>query len=160
MKKYRPRQPISRTIVRDGVEEEIIFDIRQQRFFESYLNPKSKFYGNAYKSALEAGYKETYAHSITTRRFFMEKMRRLSFLPKAEKVIDKTLSMDTTGLDGREQADLLRIQNDTAKFIAKTLGKDEGYSERSELSGAGGQPLVFIPQELMDRYGLEENKQD
>lgn len=120
---------------------EYIMDIRQIRFWEEYLNPKGETYGNAYKSALKAGYSDGHAASITTQKFFKKKMRRLNMLAKAEKVLDKTLTMKTKGADGKEQADLLRIQVDAAKHITKTLGKDEGYSERSEITGKDGEEI-------------------
>lgn len=37
---------------------------------------------------------------------------------------------------------LVRIKQDTAKFIASTQGKDAGYSTRSELTGAHGSSLI------------------
>ena len=121
--------------------KESIPDVRRQKFWEMYTNPKSKTFSNAYQSAQRAGYSENYAAIITTKPFFLEKMRRMGLLNKAEKVLDKTLTMDTKDVSGREQADLLRIQVDAAKHITKTLGKDEGYSERNELTGKNGEEI-------------------
>lgn len=84
----------------------------------------------------------------------------MNLLGKAEKVLDKTLDMDTTDENGKEKADLLRVQNDAAKFIAKTLGKDEGYNERTEITGAGGQPIIFMPAELMEKYNIDSGKDE
>lgn len=36
---------------------------------------------------------------------------------------------------------LVRIKQDTAKFVAQTLGKNEGYSTRTEHTGPDGEPL-------------------
>lgn len=35
-----------------------------------------------------------------------------------------------------------RVGADVSKFIAKTLGKNEGYSERTELTGKDGEKLI------------------
>lgn len=135
-------------------DESQYFDPRQKVFWDNYVNPKSEWFSNAYRSALAAGYTDWYAMSITGRRFFKEKLRRMNFLGKAEKVLDKTLDMDTTDEKGREQADLLRVQTDVAKHITKTLGKDEGYAERSEVTGKDGQGIIFMPMELISKYQL------
>jgi hypothetical protein len=138
--------------------EDILLDPRQKMFWDLYANPKSEWFGNAYQSALQCGYSIYYARSITGRPFFQERKRRLNFLSKAEKVLDKTLDMDTKDQKGREQADLLRVQTDVAKHITKTLGKDEGYSERSEVTGKDGGAIVFMPQELLEKYDLSDEK--
>ena len=55
--------------------------------------------------------------------------------------------------DGNIKADVLRVQADMAKHIQKTLGKDEGYSERIENIGNGNN-IVFMPPELINRFNL------
>lgn len=135
-----------------------VLDIRQRICWENYTSPKSETFGNAYRSALKTGYSESYSRVITNQGWFIERLRRLNMLGRAEKVLKKTLVMKTTDAQGNEQADLLRIQVDTAKHITKTLGKDEGYSERSEVTGKDGQPIVFMPAELVEKYGLIEEK--
>lgn len=133
---------------------------QQKICWDGYSNPKSKTFGNATQSALAAGYAMNTARIITRYDWFKHRLIRLNLLGKAEKVLDKTLSMETQDSKGREQADLLRIQNDSAKFIAKTLGKDEGYSERNEVTGANGNPIVFLPVELMEKYGIDADKKE
>lgn len=130
--------------------KDYIADIRQINFWNEYLDQKAEFYSNAYRSALKAGYSEVDASRITTYKFFKKRMRRLGLLDKAEKVLNSTLSMNIKGTDGKPQADLLRIKTDVAKHITKTLGKDEGYSERSEITGKDGQEfriseIIFNP---------------
>jgi hypothetical protein len=137
-------------------EEEIIpiLDIRQKKTWDGYVDPRSPTYGKAMPSAIAAGYSDGYAHNITSQRWFRDKLRRLNMLGRAERVLKKTLIMNTKDGAGKEQADLLRIQVDAAKHITKTLGKDEGYSERSEVTGKDGAPIIFMPTELMDKYTL------
>ncbi len=126
-------------------------DPRQKTCWDYYINPKSETFGNALQSALKAGYEESYSTQITATEWFIEKVRRLNMLGKAEKVLDKTLEEDydyrellvdgnPTGLKVRDSA-LSKIQQDTAKFITERLGKNEGYSHRSELTGADGKEL-------------------
>jgi hypothetical protein len=132
----------------------------QKLCWQYYTDPKSDTFGNAKQSALKAGFKEGYSHNITTTAWFKHRLLRLNLLNKAERVLDKTLDMDTTDEKGKEKADLLRVQNDAAKFVAKTLGKDEGYNERTEITGANGQPIVFMPAELMEKYNIESSTED
>lgn len=142
----------------DPEEVEIvpILNVKQKVMWDNYVDPRSPTYGNATQSALRAGYADSTAHTITNTRYFRERLRRLNMLSRAEKVLKKTLIMTTKDETGKEQADLLRIQVDAAKHITKTLGKDEGYSERSEVTGKDGNPIVFMPAELMDKYALTD----
>lgn len=136
-----------------------MLDIRQKTCWDYYIDVKSETYGNAYRSALKAGYTDETSKQITVAEWFKMKLRRINLLSKAEKVLNKTLDMDTMGDNGKEDAALLRVQNDSAKFIAKTLGKDEGYSERTEVTGKDGGNIVFMPAELIAKHSLEEKKE-
>lgn len=109
-------------------------DPRQKLCWDLYINPKSKTFGNAYQSAMEAGYEEATASQITTINWFIEKCRRLNLLNKAERNLDSILDLPL-----EEKANLVL---DASKFVAKTLGKEEGYSERTELTGADGKDLT------------------
>lgn len=137
-------------------EEDFILDLRKATCWKYYTDPKSDTFGNGRGSALKAGYAPSYANVITTEPWFKHKLLKLNLVSKAEKALDKALDMETANAEGFEQADLMRVQTDVAKFIAKTLGKDEGYSERTELTGKNGEAIVFMPAELMDKYGLSE----
>lgn len=136
-------------------QEVFLLDVRQKNAWEFYVNPKSETYGNAQASAIKAGYTESTSRVITTVDWWKKKIIKLNLVSKAEKVLNKTLDMDTMGDNGKEQADLLRVQNDAAKFVAKTLGKDEGYSERTEVTGKDGGEIIFLPLELMQKHNLE-----
>lgn len=116
-------------------------DPRQKLCWESYINPKSETFGNAYQSAIKAGYEDATARQITTYQWFLDKRRRLDLLSKAEKVLEKTLDYETEDEDGKVKVDLLRVQADVAKTVATTLGKNEGYSTRNELTGKDGVAL-------------------
>ncbi|MCK9461428.1 MAG: terminase small subunit [Proteobacteria bacterium] len=114
-----------------------VLDPRQKMCWDLYIKPGTEYFGNGLQSAIKAGYDKEYAAQITTAEWFLEKLRRLGMLGKAERVLDKALTYSTENDEGKVITDLLRIQTDVAKHITKTLGKDEGYSERSEVEQTG-----------------------
>lgn len=138
---------------------QFFLDPRQKLCWDFYVNPKSETFGNARQSAIRAGYEEKYANQITVSYWFVAKVRRLNLLGKAEKVLEDMLTMpvvvvdkfnqpkeDDDGFDEdgerelvvKTEPALIKIKQDTAKFIAERQGKDEGYSTRSEVSGPNG----------------------
>lgn len=139
-------------------ERKFMPDIRQSNFWKHYLDMKSDTYSNGYQSAKKAGFSEYYAKTITTQGFFKRKMARHNRLTKAERVLDQSLEVGHIGEGGKIDSATLRVKADVAKFIAKTLGKDEGYTERTEVSGNGGSGIVFMPMELFSKYNLGEEK--
>ena len=112
-------------------------DPRQKFCWDYYINPKSETFGNATQSAIKAGYEPAYADQITTVNWFVGKVRRLNLLNNAERNLDKILDLPL-----KDKANLVL---DASKFVAKTLGKDDGYSERSELTGKDGKDLIPTP---------------
>lgn len=137
-------------------EEDIVIDndIRRLDFWKYYLKPNSPTYGNGKASAIRAGYTESYAGTITTVPFFKRKLRRMNLLGKAEKVLDDSLEVSHLDEKGKVDAATLRVKVDSAKFVAKTLGKDEGYTERAEVTGKNGSPVIVMPPELIAKFGL------
>lgn len=116
-------------------------DPRQNLCWKLYIDPKSETFGNGLQSAIKAGYEPEYAAQITVAKWFIDRLRRLNMLNKAEKVLDDTLTYPAVNEEGKVDTQLLRVQTDVAKHITKTLGKDEGYSERTELTGKDGEKL-------------------
>lgn len=142
-----------------------VFDPRQDKCWEYFIDRQSNTHGNAYGSALRAGYAQSTSKHITDEEWWKENIRRMTLGSKAEKVLEKTLVMETnlpvigqygailipTGefdKKGREikkllygeNDRLLKIQQDSAKFVAERLIKKH-YSNRSELTGADGKDL-------------------
>lgn len=117
-------------------------DPRQKLCWEYYVDPKSETFGNAKRSAIKAGYEPDYAEQITVSEWFKVKIRRLNMLSKAEKKLDETLEYSPVSQDGKLDTQLLRIQADVSKHLTSTLGKDQGYSTRSELTGKDGESLT------------------
>lgn len=138
---------------------QFMLDPRQLLCWKFYTDIKSETFGNATQSAIKAGYTADYADQITTVEWFKGKVRRMNLLNKSEKVLDEVLDMPVEVLrydtstgkkyDGDDEEyeteqyletdpAIIRIKLDAAKFVASTQGKDEGYSTRSEVTGAGG----------------------
>lgn len=126
-------------------------DPRQKLCWDFYVSPKSETFGNAYQSAIKVGYEESYSRTITDTEWFCDKVRRLNMLNKAEKVLDEMLDLDTKTVKEDEDGEqiikidpaLVKIKQDTAKFIAERVGKAEGYSTRTEHTGKDGESLTI-----------------
>lgn len=109
-------------------------DPRQTQFLAFYLDPKSETFSNALQSALRAGYSQEYAENI------------MSIMPewlsegigKHKRLLDKAEIRLEASLDSDDE----KIAQDTAKFIAKTIGK-KIYSERLEHTGKDGEKLTI-----------------
>ena len=134
-------------------------DIRRITFWKNYLKPKSETFGNAYQSALKAGYAETYARGITTEPMFKRKMRHMQLYQKAERVLEEALDTVSVDENGKVDAAVLRVKTDTAKHVTKNLGKDDGWTERVETTGKDGTPIIVMPAELMKKYDLNDLKE-
>jgi len=117
---------------------------RQIEFLRFYSDPKSETFGNALQSALKAGYSQEYSESITTKGldWMAENVgRRKRMLAKAEARLELLAESEDE-----------RISADVSKFLAKTLGKNEGYSERTEVTGKDGQAILVMPSELIQKH--------
>lgn len=107
---------------------------KQIDFLRFYNDPKSSTFSNAKQSAIKAGYSEEYANVLIARMpdWASENIsRRKRMLEKAEKRLD-------TLIDSEDE----RVSADVSKFVAKTIGKDEGYSDRTEHTGKNGETLT------------------
>jgi hypothetical protein len=127
-------------------------ELNQQQidFLANYCNPNNGTFGNAYQSAVKAGYSTNYAESITSFMpdWLLENMGDMRRLHKAEKVLDEMLEMDTVNTVETEDGEytkvdtgLVKIKQDTAKFVASTIGKAK-YATRSEQTGKDGGAII------------------
>lgn len=133
-----------------------VMDPRQKMCWDLYVDPRSDTFGNATQSAIKAGYTDGTANQITTEPWFIGKLRRLNLLNKAEKVLDETLDASVEDETGKRDKTVMGIKLDCAKFVAETQGKKEGYSKRSELTGADG---VALPTPIL-AYAISGNNSD
>lgn len=117
-------------------------DPREQICWDLYVNSITKGQANATKAAIKAGYSKDHSRNITLQGWFKErlsKLKRREMLSKAERNLDKIMDLPLE--------DKANVVLDASKFIAKTLGKDEGYSDRSELTGKDGKDISLLSEE-------------
>jgi len=108
---------------------------QRARFWASYINQDLDTFGNAYKSAIIAGYTDASAKNITTKGWYKNGVIfRGELLSKAEDVLLECLNMEvmeevinkgkSTG-KYKVNNKLVLIRSETAKFVVSTLGKSE-----------------------------------
>jgi len=129
---------------------------------------------SASAAAREAGFSPNTAVNITKMSWFKEKkdkLRRSKMMNNAEKNIARILNMGYIEMkkmeDGSEKEvvdrDVLRIVADMSKTIVTTLGKDLGYSNKTEVKVTSTpMPILELdainPQELIGtNESVEEN---
>lgn len=71
----------------------------------------------------------------------IEGWRRDRKLMLAEQNLEDDMLLDATELEAR------KVRQKASIFVAETLGKDSGYSKRSELTGADGKDLMPAKEE-------------
>jgi len=113
-------------------------------FLVNYYGPESETYLNAYRSALACGYREEYAQNITAQmpKWLSEQ------LAYKDRVVAKAKNRLEQFID--EKADK-RVASDMVKFTLKTLGKDEGFTERTEVLSKGINLNIDITDEEFKR---------
>lgn len=126
-------------------------DVRQSAFLEYYLSPKSETFGNAYKSALKAGYSDEYAQVITvqaTRLISEVESRRGRLLDKAERNLEEFVDLNpnvvamgpfgpiidkkTGKAFKRYSTGIASLKLQATTFVAETVGK-KTYSKKIEM---------------------------
>lgn len=123
--------------------EDKLLNKQQELFLERYTNPKSPFFGNAYKSALEAGYSEEYSQNITGQmpEWLSENISDMKRLKRAEKNLDEVQNLPIVDEEGKIDVALVGQRTKVDMFIAERLDKDK-YSSRQEQTGKGGKDLI------------------
>lgn len=118
-------------------------DPREQVMWDIYVTKLANGIENAYESAKEAGYEDATARQITIRSWFIErkdKLRRKDMLSKAERNLNKVLDFDMINDEGKVNTPVATLVTNVSTTIVKTLGKEE-YSDRTELTGKGGEQI-------------------
>jgi len=128
---------------------------RRQLCWDLYVKSWRSGNPNAKGAAMKAGFSENTSINIGNQKWFKEKkdkLRRSSMMSNAERNYSKILNLPWTKMklvevgkdnDGKpvmEQqeevdVDLLRVVESASKTIMTTLGKDEGYSTKTEVKG-------------------------
>lgn len=135
-------------------------DPREQVCWDFYIESITKGQVNAYESAIKAGYEEATAKQVTVRRWFIERLEELErkeMLSKAEKKLSRTLEYNVEDEKGNIKTDLLRIQVDASKHLTSTLGRNKGYSTKTESDIS----VKELPQPIINvlrNDSIQENK--
>lgn len=146
-------------------------DPRQALFLESYLNPESDTFSNCKQSGLKAGYGKEYSENLTNQlpTWLSKKLEANQddeMLRKADRNINEFLDMSTkkeiTTVSGEKIGDtqdpaLVKIKQDTTKFVNERLNKKK-WSQRSEVTGENGQPILVVPQEIIKKHEIKTNE--
>lgn len=134
-------------------------DPREQVMWDIYIKKLINGKENAYESSVEAGYSEDHSRNITLQGWFKErvaKLKRKDMLSKAERNLDKVLDTSYENNEGEVKPEIMRIVVDVSKTITQTLGKDEGYSTKTETDlTSKGERILIMPTELINK---NENK--
>lgn len=128
---------------------------RRQLCWDYYVKSWRSGNPNAKQAALDAGFALNTAVNIGNQRWFKEKkdkLRRSTMMSNAERNYNRILNLpwskmklievgkDDEGkpiMEEKEEVDvdLLRVVESASKTIMTTLGKDEGYSSKTEVKG-------------------------
>jgi hypothetical protein len=131
-------------------------DPRQMDFVRFYLDPKSETFSKAEESAKKAKYSDSYSNVISARikngdlswmSAFVSKKEKL--VNKAENNLEEILDLESAVIANRDgelieasNLEILKLKNNTSQFIAKTLGKEKGDTERTEMTAKDGKDLI------------------
>lgn len=114
---------------------------QQNKFMTAWLDPKSPTFGNAYRSALEAGYNERYAAQIASppiNNKWIQEYRRLSKL-EVEHLEQKLISM----INGEITRNESNSPEDTRIRAMELLGKFTGkLNDKGNTTNILVQPIL------------------
>ena len=128
------------------------FTPQQLAFIDNYFNPESETYGKMTKSGVKAGFDEKYSENLSSMglKWFEAAMGLYGeddFLKEIDEELKKMVRLETIGhvkigdeVVAKQDPQLLKIKQDTLKFLAERLNKSK-YSTRTELTGKDGQNL-------------------
>lgn len=104
---------------------------QKELFWNHFLSVSSPGFGNTTKAALLSGFTEQEAKSVSKQRWFKYGMKRQNMGDQAEEVLHEMLVLPKNKIkivNGEEcvveDPALLKISQDTAKYITSTLLKD------------------------------------
>ena len=158
---------INKTMEKNGGEDVQRFDPRRALCWKLYTDPTSPTFGLISKSAILAGFSEPYSNDVGTTPWFKVRVMEMGMLDKALTGLDEMLALptlvekvvgkgDNAELVVVTDPQLVKIKQDTQKFVVSRRGKDSGWAERNEVTGANGAPFSLAS--LFD--GAEEKEEE
>lgn len=145
-------------------------DPRQDLFWNYYMESILAKQPCIKAAGIKAGYSAASSGRISQTLWFKNKKRALKksgMYKNAVQNLDDIMKLKYMGIkvnkETGEEEDVVDIDRaklviDVSKTVVKTLGKDDGWSERSEVTGKDGSPLVIMPAELMEAFDLGDGK--
>jgi len=121
------------------------------KFLQDYLNPKSQTFGNAYQSAINAGFTKTYSTNMASRNpdWMLENVNRATMVAKAERNLDHFLDLD------EEDNGKLRVKFDTTKFVAERLNRKVYGEEKDSVDNSV--KVLVVPATLIQKNAIPTN---
>ena len=144
---------------------------RREKCWEYYMKTVREGNPSAYKAAVQAGFAENTAINVRKLKWFkdrQDKLRRSKMMTNAEKNIARMLNLGLTRIkkleDGTTEevfdAEKARIVADMSKLIVTTLGKDDGWSTKTELKvTALPTPIMEIESQVINSVLEEPNEE-
>ena len=122
---------------------------QQSDFQRYYFDPKSPTFSNALQSALKAGYSQETSENITN---IMPKWLS-EMLGKKKRLVMKAEKRLEEAIDDKD----IKVGLDASKFTLSRLKKEE-YSDRTEITGEDGNPVIFQTiSTLADKNNINDN---
>lgn len=131
MPRRQPKKDGKKTNLRPIAKEELATGNqwqatqRQQDWLSYYMNPKSETWGNAYQSALRAGYSESYARVIMSDSVALEWVKQarniMRLNPEHLKVALAQIINDPYSKDSDKIAAIKLLGQDQGMFVQKQL---------------------------------------
>lgn len=120
---------------------------QRQEFLKLYLDPKSPSFSNALQSGLKAGFSQEYSESITYQMpdWLAEALgnsRNSKRLEKSISNLEEIQELSIKNEEGKIIPEILKERTKVDMFITERLGKEEGFSTRTELTGRKGEDLI------------------
>lgn len=120
---------------------------QRQEFLKLYLDPKSPSFSNALQSGLKAGFSQEYSESITYQMpdWLAEALgnsRNSKRLEKSISNLEEIQELSIKNEEGKIIPEILKERTKVDMFITERLGKEEGFSTRTELTGKKGEDLI------------------
>lgn len=144
---------------------------RRQLCWDLYMKSIRRGSPNAYKAALAAGFSNATSLNIGNLAWFKqkkEKIFRSKLMSNAERNIARVINMKYSKMkildDGTEEEvidkDLMKVVLDMSKLVVTTLGKDKGYSTKTEVVGNVGGEIKINSVSFADMPTVEAHVVD
>jgi phage terminase small subunit len=109
----------------------------QEYCWSLYINPESETFGNAYQSAIKAGYTDNTATIITSSNWFKEKLRRLNRSDRAVKNLEEVIELKKEEMldeKGMLRTDLLKHRSEVSTKILEVTDDEWNIKKKIDVT--------------------------